>query len=82
MNTVRYTSDALRSLKRHGNIAARIRKALDEYAAETGAHANSVSRLVGSTASRLRVGDFQAIFEETDTDIIVTKIAPRGSVYD
>ena len=82
MKTVRYTPDALKGLKRHGNMAARIRNAIEEYAAETGAHANSVTRLVGSTASRLRVGDFRAIFEETETDIIVTKIAPRGSVYD
>jgi mRNA interferase RelE/StbE len=35
--------------------------------------------LVGSTANRLRVGDFRAIFEESDTEIFVTKIAPRGS---
>jgi DNA-binding XRE family transcriptional regulator len=46
------------------------------------AHANNVSRLVGSTACRLRIGDFRVIFEETDTDIIVTKFAPRGNVYD
>ena len=55
---------------------------MDEYAAETGAHANNVTRLVGSPAYRLRVGDFRAIFEETEADIFVTSIAPRGSVYD
>jgi mRNA interferase RelE/StbE len=82
VKTVRYTADALKSLKRYGNVAARIRNAIDEYAAGSGAHANSVTRLVGSTASRLRVVDFRALFEESDTDIIVTKIAPRGSVYD
>jgi mRNA interferase RelE/StbE len=82
MKAVRFHPDALKSLKRHGNIAARVRKAIEEYAAETGAHANSVTRLVGSKTSRLRIGDFRAIFEETDTEIFVTKIAPRGSVYD
>jgi mRNA interferase RelE/StbE len=82
VKTVRYTPDALKSLKRHSNVANRIRKALDEYAAETSAHANSVTRLVGSEACRLRVGDFQVIFEESETDLIVTKIAPRGSVCD
>lgn len=82
VKTVRYHPDALRSLKRYGNVAARLRKALDEYAAETGAHANNVTRLVGAPAFRLRVGDFRAIFEETETDIFVTAIAPRGSVYD
>ena len=82
MKTVRYHPDALRSLKRHSNVAARLRKAIDEYAAETGAHANNVTRLVGSSAYRLRIGDFRAICEETETDIVVTAIAPRGSVYE
>jgi mRNA interferase RelE/StbE len=48
----------------------------------TGAHANNVTRLVGSPAFRLRVGDFRTIFEETETDIFVTTIAPRGNAYD
>ena len=82
MKTVRYTPDALRSLRRHGNVAVRVRKAIEEYATETGAHTNNVTRLVGSAASRLRVGDFRAIFEESDTDIVVTRIAPRGSAHD
>lgn len=82
MKTVRYHPDALKSLKRHGNIAAHLRKAIDEYAAETGAHANSVARLIGLSGNRLRVGDFRVIFEESDTEIFVTKIGPRGNVYD
>ena len=82
MKTVRYHPDALKSLKRHGNTASRLRKAVDEYAAETGAHANSETRLVGLSGNRLRVGDFRVIFEESDTEIFVTKIGPRGNVYD
>jgi len=30
----------------------------------------------------MRVGDYRAIFEETETAITVTKIAPRGGAYD
>jgi mRNA interferase RelE/StbE len=82
MKTVRYHPDALKSLKRRGNTASRLRKAIDEYAAETGAHANSVTRLVGLSGNRLRVGDFRVIFEEGDTEIFVTKIGSRGNVYD
>ena len=82
MKTVRYSPDALKSLRRYGNVAARARKAIEEYAAETGAHANNVTRLVGSMACRRRVGDFRVIFEENDTDMVVTKFAPRGDVYD
>lgn len=82
MKTVRYHPDALKSLRRLRNVAARVRKAIEEYAAETGAHANNVTRLVGTTTCRLRIGDFRAIFEETSEEIVVTKIAPRGNVYD
>ena len=82
MKTVRYTVDAARDLKRHGSMAARVRKAIDEYAKEGGAHANNVTRLVGSTGSRMRIADYRVIFEETETAITVTKIAPRGGVYD
>ena len=82
MRTVSYTVDAAKDLKRHGNMAARVRRAITEYAAETGAHANNVTQLVGSTAYRMRVGDFRVIFEEIETAITVTKIAPRGGAYD
>jgi mRNA interferase RelE/StbE len=82
MKTVRYTADALRNLKRHGNMAERIMRAVREYADETGAHANNVKALQGSSALRLRVGDYRVIFSETDTEIIVTGIGPRGRIYD
>ena len=82
MKSVSYSRDAVKSLRRHKGDAGRIQKVIDEYAAETGAHANSVTRLVGSKASRLRVGDFRVIFEESESTIAVTKIGPRGSIYD
>jgi mRNA interferase RelE/StbE len=82
MKPVRYTADAAKSLKRHGNVAPRVMKAINEYAADPLAHANRIKRLVGSTANRLSVSDFRVIFEETEDGIIVTKIGPRGNVYD
>jgi mRNA interferase RelE/StbE len=39
-------------------------------------------QLVGSSAKRLRVGDFRVLFEEDETTILVTKIGPRGDVYE
>ncbi len=82
MKTVTYTVSAARDLKRHGNMAARARKAIEAYAADGKAHTNNVTQLVGSTAWRMRVGDFRIIFEMTDTTITVTKFTPRGDVYD
>lgn len=82
MKTVTYTLDAARDLKRHGNVAERVRKAIREYAADGIARANNVTQLVGSDVKRLRVGDFRAIFDETADTITVTKVGPRGGVYD
>jgi len=82
MKTVRYTTEALRNLKRHGNMATRIRRAMDEYAADPAAHANNVTRLVGSSASRMRVGDYRVIFIEIEAELLVVRVGPRGGVYD
>ena len=82
MKPVIYTADAAKDLKRHGNVATRIRKAIAEYAADPAAHANNVTRLVGSAASRMRVGNFRAVFVETDAMITVTRVGPRGDVYE
>ncbi len=82
MRTVVYTLDAARDLKRHGNVAARVRKAISEYAADPLAHANNVTQLVGSPFWRIRVGDFRAIFEATETTLTVVKVAPRGEAYE
>ena len=82
MKTVRYTTDALRNLKRHGNIAARVRRALEEYAVDPAAHSNNVTRLVGSSSSRMRVGDYRVIFVETAAELLVVRVGRRGGVYD
>lgn len=82
MKTVHYTKEAARNLRRHGNIAGRIRRAVADYATDPSAHANNVTQLVGSGLLRMRIGDFRAIFEETADTITVTKVRPRGSAYD
>jgi mRNA interferase RelE/StbE len=82
MKAVRYTTEALRNLKRHGNMAVRIRRAMEEYAADPAAHANNVTKLVGSSSSRMRVGDYRVIFVETEAELSVVRIGPRGGVYD
>ena len=67
---------------RNDSVGPHTRIAIDEYAAGTGAHANHVKRLVGLPECRLRIGDFRAVFEETDAELFVTIIGPRSSVYD
>jgi mRNA interferase RelE/StbE len=82
MKVVRYPADAIANLKRYGNMAARLRKAINEYAANPAAHANNVTRLVGSPASRMRLADYRVIFVETEQELMVTRIGPRANVYD
>jgi mRNA interferase RelE/StbE len=82
MKAVRYSAEAIANLKRYGNMAARVRKAINEYAANPAAHANNVTRLVGSPANRMRVADYWVIFVETEQELVVTRIGPRGNVYE
>jgi mRNA interferase RelE/StbE len=80
MKTIRYAPPALKALKHHGNMAKRIQAAVQEYAG--GAHRNNVTALVGSNYLRLRVSNFRVLFEETDTEIVVYDLGPRGNIYD
>ncbi|HTV68575.1 MAG TPA: type II toxin-antitoxin system RelE/ParE family toxin [Rhizobiaceae bacterium] len=82
MKTVVILPGAAKFLRRNRTEAERIIGKIEAYAERPEAQANNVKRLTGSTALRLRVGDFRVIFEETGTEMIVTKIGPRGSVYD
>ncbi len=81
MKTVFYTTEALRNLKRHGTMAARIRGAVEEYAADPAAHANNVTRLMGSSSSRMRAGDHRVIFVESETALSVVRVGPRGGIH-
>jgi mRNA interferase RelE/StbE len=73
---------AAKALRKHRAEAMRILAKIEAYAAEPASQANNVKTLAGTAARRLRVGDFRVVFEETETEIIVTRIGPRGSVYD
>ena len=52
---------------------------VERYAA-TGA--GDATKLVGSPAKRLRVGDYRILFEEDEQEIRVARIGPRGGIYD
>lgn len=82
MKTVRYSREAQRALRRHGNVAARLRKVMAEYAADPVAHADNVTQMAALRAKRMGAGDFRIIFEETEAEISVSKIGPCGSVYE
>ena len=70
------------ALRKHRNVAPRIRDKIAAYAANPASLANQATELRDSPLKRLRVGDFRILFEETETEIIVSRIGPRGSIYD
>jgi len=82
MKTVTLLPAAAKALRKHRAEAERILGKIEAYAVDPASQVNNVKALSGSVARRLRVGDFRVIFEEADTEIIVTRIGPRGSVYD
>jgi mRNA interferase RelE/StbE len=73
---------AATALRKHRNVAPLIREKIDAYAADPASLANNVTELRGASLKRLRIGDFRVLFDETATEIVVTKIGPRGSIYD
>ncbi|MGH7090601.1 MAG: type II toxin-antitoxin system RelE family toxin [Stellaceae bacterium] len=82
MKAIRYSAPAAKGLRRYRSVADRLRRALAEYSADPAAHANNVAQLAGSPVRRMRVGDYRILFEETEGEIVVLKIGPRGDVYE
>ena len=82
MKKVVLLEPAVEALRKHRNVAGRILRKLETYAENPSALTNQVTALRGAEAKRLRVGDFRILFEETETEIIVFDLGPRGSIYD
>ena len=57
----------------------RIKQALEDLAKEP--PSGDIVKLQGENGYRRRVGDYRIIFDITETEIIVYKIAPIGQVY-
>lgn len=76
-----FLAPARKALLKHRAEAERIVRKIEAYAEAPAAFAGSVKALKGRSGKRLRVGDFRVIFEETPTEILVTAIGPRGSIY-
>ena len=74
------SSDAQALLAKHPRRLLLIAK-IEQLADDPGSLANNVTRLVGRSESRLRVGDVRIIFEVSGDDLIVKVIASRGTVY-
>ncbi len=81
MKKVILLDPAIAALRKHRNMAERILGKLTDYAENPAALANHVTEMRDQPFKRLRVGNFRILFEETETEIIVSDIGPRGSIY-
>ena len=81
MKKVILLDPAIAALRKHRNMAERILGKLTAYAENPASLANQVTELRGQPFKRLRVGNFRILFEETETEIVVSDIGPRGSIY-
>ena len=84
MYTLHIAKPALKALLKMPNgLARRMREELDAIAADPSAYRGDWKPLQGSEFWRLRVGDWRAICELRNGELVllVIKIAPRGDVY-
>jgi mRNA interferase RelE/StbE len=84
MHSIRYTSDALKTLRRMPrNMVDLIRRKIQEVAVDPTTFRN-VKKLKGRDGYRLRVGDWRIVYDIDNgvLVLIVIEIGPRGSIYD
>jgi mRNA interferase RelE/StbE len=84
MLSLRFAKPAIKTLRKMPTgIAKRMRMELDAVAADPAAYRGDWKPLQGSDFWRLRVGDWRAICDVRDGELIllVIKIAPRGDAY-
>lgn len=84
MLALRFSKSAIKTLiKMPAGIAKRMRSELDRVATDPATYRGDWKSLQGSDFWRLRVGDWRAICEIRDGDLVllVLKIAPRGDAY-
>ena len=84
MLAIRFAKPALKALlKMPSGIARRMRGELGRVAADPAAYRGDWKPLQGSDLWRLRVGDWRAICEVRDGELmlLVVKISPRGDAY-
>ncbi len=80
MKPIAFTPAAARQwAKLSGDIRLRLDARLTEFAMSG---KGDVRRLKGRAGSRLRVGDWRVIFDETRDSIIVVAVGHRREVYD
>lgn len=75
-----FDSEAAKTLRRSPERKRLLQK-IRQLATDPAELANNVTRLVGRSESRLRVGNWRIIFHIEGETLYIDAIGPRGSVY-
>lgn len=84
MYKIVFTKQAYKSLRRMpSDIVRRMRDRLDQIAEDPFAENPNVTKLQNRPGYRLRVGDWRAIYDiqEGELIILVLKVGSRGDIY-
>lgn len=85
MYSVTFTKQALKTLRRMPRTVANlIREKIGVIALDPHVPNNNVTKLVGRSGYRLRVGDWRVIYELQDEQLVmqVIKVGSRGEIYE
>ena len=84
MKPIRYEKAAAKSLIRMQRpVAQRIRGKIEQWAADPMSLDRNVTELKGRPGVvRLRVGDHRVLIRETEAEVHVLDIGPRGDIYE
>lgn len=82
MKRINYQPAALKALRKMpANTSRRLRQKVKAFAENPASQANNVKSMKGSSAVRLRVGDWRVIMIDGEV-LDVLEVGPRGSIYD
>jgi mRNA interferase RelE/StbE len=81
---IRYEKAAAKFLTRMQRpIARRIREKIEQWVAEPASLDRNVTEMKGRPGVvRLRVGDHRVLIRETEGEVQILDIGPRGGIYD
>ncbi len=82
MKEVLYGRGAIKALAKISEPdRSRIVEKIDALANEPKPENLDIAKLVDQDGYRLRLGNWRVIFDESETEIRIMRVAPRGSAY-
>ncbi len=84
MYTIEFTKQAYKTIRKlPQEVVKRMRRKIDQIAADPYANHGNVTKLQNRPGYRLRIGDWRVIYDirEDELIILVLKVGSRGDIY-